>query len=493
MKKAIVLLALLALAGFSQITPPGGGGGSGSGTVTSVTVAGTAHQITVSGTCTSTTSVSCTMSLPSDLILPLATAFSASTTAGASMVIPSGVAPTGAALTSGAFWNLSGALQFYNGATKTIAYTDSAMTGTWQTHAPADFALAGAATTVNGQSCALGLTCTVTAVPSAGTVLVAQKFFGTAAPGSVATNLPGDLYTDTTNHHEYVCNAPSGTAAPACTAVAAAGWLQVDGGSAGSSTAAYPVRGLTQAGVNAWNWNYFSTTNGVPNNGTYLATNATHNQSIVEVTANTTLLDSNAVLSSGTYTSGGSASGSGTCTVTMANPSGTAATATVPVSGGVISGGAILTVTGAGTYFAAAPTSATLSNGSGGTCSGTAVVSTVLSMTPVGPHTITPIFATNPTVTFTATVRAASSAVDNGSLGLAYACVPAATAVDNPTPVALTPITLTTPATTSSVFQSAQAITCTASAASPAELWVWWTPTAMAGEALDLLQLLLQY
>jgi hypothetical protein len=65
-------------------------------------------------------------------------------------------------------------------------------------------------------------------LPSAGTVLVAQKFFGTAAPGSVATNLPGDLYTDTTAHNEYVCNAPAGTAAPACTSVTAAGWLLVN-------------------------------------------------------------------------------------------------------------------------------------------------------------------------------------------------------------------------------------------------------------------------
>jgi hypothetical protein len=63
------------------------------------------------------------------------------------------------------------------------------------------------------------------------TTAIAQKFFVTAAPGSIATNLPGDLATDTTNHHEYVCNAPSGTATPACTSVATAGWLQVDGGS----------------------------------------------------------------------------------------------------------------------------------------------------------------------------------------------------------------------------------------------------------------------
>ena len=54
----------------------------------------------------------------------------------------------------------------------------------------------------------------------------AQKFFGTTAPSTGITgNLPGDLYTDTTHHQEYVCNAPSGTAAPACTAVATAGWL----------------------------------------------------------------------------------------------------------------------------------------------------------------------------------------------------------------------------------------------------------------------------
>jgi hypothetical protein len=63
-----------------------------------------------------------------------------------------------------------------------------------------------------------------------------QKFLGTAAPGSVTGNLPGDLFTDTTNHQQYVCNAPSGTAAPACTSVTAAGWLLVNGGGAGTVT-----------------------------------------------------------------------------------------------------------------------------------------------------------------------------------------------------------------------------------------------------------------
>ena len=64
------------------------------------------------------------------------------------------------------------------------------------------------------------------------TTKVPQKFFGTAAPGSVATNLPGDLFTDTTAHNEYVCGAPSGTAAPACTTVSAGGWLLVNNGAA---------------------------------------------------------------------------------------------------------------------------------------------------------------------------------------------------------------------------------------------------------------------
>ena len=61
------------------------------------------------------------------------------------------------------------------------------------------------------------------------TTLVAQKFFGTGAPGSVAGNLPGDLFTNTAGQ-EYVCGAASGTAAPACTSVTAGGWLLVNGG-----------------------------------------------------------------------------------------------------------------------------------------------------------------------------------------------------------------------------------------------------------------------
>lgn len=47
----------------------GSGGGGGSGTVTSVTIAGTANQVTASGTCTITTTGTCTLSQPNTVIL----------------------------------------------------------------------------------------------------------------------------------------------------------------------------------------------------------------------------------------------------------------------------------------------------------------------------------------------------------------------------------------------------------------------------------------
>jgi hypothetical protein len=61
------------------------------------------------------------------------------------------------------------------------------------------------------------------------TTLIAQKFFGTSAPGSVAGNLPGDSFTDSVGRNVYICGAPTGTAAPACTSVSPAGWLLVTG------------------------------------------------------------------------------------------------------------------------------------------------------------------------------------------------------------------------------------------------------------------------
>lgn len=69
--------------------------------------------------------------------------------------------------------------------------------------------------------------------PTWGTAPAAQKFFGTAAPTTVAGNLPGDLFSDTTNHNDYFCNALAATAAPACSAVTTNGWTLLNGGGGG--------------------------------------------------------------------------------------------------------------------------------------------------------------------------------------------------------------------------------------------------------------------
>jgi hypothetical protein len=86
-------------------------------------------------------------------------------------------------------------------------------------------------------------------------------------------------------------------------------------------------------------------------------------------------------LKSGTYTSGGSISGSATQTCTLtAMGSVTGATATVALTGtNTIAGGTaiVVTNTGQGTDTVTAPTSGTLGNGTA-TCSGTATISTVL-------------------------------------------------------------------------------------------------------------------
>jgi hypothetical protein len=96
----------------------------------------------------------------------------------------------------------------------------------------------GTVTAVTGVSPIISNNSSTTPAISLDKTLVAQKFFVTAPPTNIAGNLPGDLATDTTNHKEYVCNAPSGTAAPACTAVATAGWLLLNssGGGGGNLT-----------------------------------------------------------------------------------------------------------------------------------------------------------------------------------------------------------------------------------------------------------------
>lgn len=86
-------------------------------------------------------------------------------------------------------------------------------------------------------------------------------------------------------------------------------------------------------------------------------------------------------MASGTYTSGGSITGSAgqTCALSSFNGAGgTGATATVALTGtNTIAGGTALTITNTGSGFTAASTTATLGNGTA-TCSGTATITTVL-------------------------------------------------------------------------------------------------------------------
>lgn len=123
--------------------------------------------------------------------------------------------------------------------------------------------------TVSSVGCGTGLTggtITTTGTCAVDTTLIAQKFFGTAAPGSVASNLPGDTFSDTTNHNDYWCNAPSGTAAPACTSVTTGGWtlLNASGGTTVTAAPPYvtisgtvygPIYTLTQPpAIGSWTW-----------------------------------------------------------------------------------------------------------------------------------------------------------------------------------------------------------------------------------------------
>jgi hypothetical protein len=170
----------------------------------------------------------------------------------------------------------------------------------------------------------------------------------------------------------------------------------------GTSTKTYNFQGITQGGVNAWNLNYMTLTNGAD-----VATDATHLRSALVVTANTTLL------------------------------------------------------------------------GNSGTNS-------------LGPWTVTPVVSTNPSVHFVVEVRSTDQ-TNPGSMALSYACVAAGTSVDNPTPVALSAMTLATIASTKSVYESTQSVTCTGTADAPADLYVWWTPTAPSGGTLTNLRWSLVY
>ena len=263
-------------------------------------------------------------------------------------------------------------------------------------------------------------------------------------------------------------------------------------GGGGISAIPHVFQGITQAGVPGWNLNWVTLTN-----GTF--------QTIV---------------ASGTYTSGGAFTGTigQTCTLTAFNGGGSGATATVALTGtNTIAGGTALTITAGGNdyNFGASPVTATLGNGTAA-CSGTATLSVVLSGTDpthlrsvlavaanttllgnngtnsLGPWTVTPVTTTNPSVTFEVEARSPDN-VDSGSMALSYACAAPGASVDNPTPVALTALSLPTISSTKSIYTSTQSITCTGTAAAPADLYVWWTPTAPSGGTLTLLRWTLTY
>lgn len=88
----------------------------------------------------------------------------------------------------------------------------------------------------------------------------------------------------------------------------------------------------------------------------------------------------NSSVASGTYTSGGTIVGTvtQTCLLTITGGSGNGATASVALTGlNTIAGGTALTITAVGSQFTSAPTAATLGSGTA-TCSGSAVIATVL-------------------------------------------------------------------------------------------------------------------
>lgn len=97
--------------------------GSGSGSVTSVGLAGTTNQITISGSSPISTFGSWTVAVADPFAFPGRAITSASTTARAGLNIPTGAAPTSP--TAGDVWNLSGVLQYRNqaGATRSLMTT----------------------------------------------------------------------------------------------------------------------------------------------------------------------------------------------------------------------------------------------------------------------------------------------------------------------------------------------------------------------------------
>lgn len=109
------------------------------------------------------------------------------------------------------------------------------------------------------------------------------------------------------------------------------------------------------------------------------------NQAVKLTTTGTLPTNFNVQLSSGTYTSGATVSGTvgQTCILSSFNGGGSGATAVVYLnSSGILPSGFNLSFTNLGSGYTSAPTSATISSGTA-TCSGTVVVATVLATAPL--------------------------------------------------------------------------------------------------------------
>lgn len=105
---------------------------------------------------------------------------------------------------------------------------------------------------------------------------------------------------------------------------------------------------------------------------------------------------------------------------------------------------------------------------------------------------ITPVTSTNPTVSFVASVRS-PDATNAGSIAWSYACVVSGDSVNDPTYTPLTALSLTTIDPDSEVFSTSQAVTCTGTESSPADLYIKYAATAPSGGTLSLIALRLIY
>jgi hypothetical protein len=183
-----------------------------------------------------------------------------------------------------------------------------------------------------------------------------------------------------------------------------------------------------------------------------------------------TKIAANAIVSTGTYTSGITATGTvgQTCTLTSLNGGGSAAAATVALTGtNTIAGGTALVITAAGTGYSSAPTSATAGNGTA-TCSGTATISTVITgtcQTAKGcwqVNTGTPVATTTAATNVITWLAAPANAVlDRVRLKTAVACA------------GLTTITITQLGTTASATEFLAAATYDLMAAVTATNLLW--------------------